>query len=220
MGRGTMDFIPFVMNITMNGIPFSNLYTSPRNILVYQCCWHTHNNCSPCTAQEPAIAILPSVPIPPCNFCTKKTKRKGQGSASGPMKTAHANSNMGLRSGLLTQFLWVDSKASRHHNPNTKGNQEKGASSGVTPRVLSQFKAQHDVSLHKTYCIPPSMVRWLPLITHLTNNSITHYNYPCTQKDILSGLGFSLNVCIQNQLFLYTCDSCSQVHIMSDLLWH
>lgn len=58
-----------------------------------------------------------------------------------------------LRSGVPSQLL--DSKVSTNHNPNTKVNQEKGASSDVTPRVLSQIKALHDFSLHKTCCIPP-----------------------------------------------------------------
>jgi hypothetical protein len=58
-----------------------------------------------------------------------------------------------LRSGVPSQLL--DSKVSTNHNPNKKVNQEKGASSDVTPRVLSQIKARHDFSLHKTYCIPP-----------------------------------------------------------------
>jgi hypothetical protein len=44
-----------------------------------------------------------------------------------------------LRSGVPSELL--DSKVSTNHNPNTKVNQEKGASSDVTPRVLSQIKA-------------------------------------------------------------------------------
>lgn len=152
MWRGFMNFIPIVASITINSIPCSNLYTSPRNILVHQCCRHAHNNCSPCTAQEPAIAILPSVPTTPCNFCTIFFF-KGEDQLliqwGLVMQTVIGASKSGVPSQLL------DSQASTNHNPNTKGNQEKGAASDVSPRVLSQISALHDFSLQKTYCIPP-----------------------------------------------------------------